>query len=98
MEKFGKFTAIVLVMIIAPIINGLVVTKLWGWFIVPTFEMNPLRIVEAIGIVLLITFIRSKREKSDSDNFWEDFSANVVFTVIMTAFVLLAGWVVQLFM
>jgi len=63
MENFGKFMTIVLAMIISPIISGFVIVKLWAWFIVPTFEVNPLRIVEAIGIMLLINYLKAKRDK-----------------------------------
>jgi hypothetical protein len=98
MENFGKFMTIVMAMIISPIINGFVIMKLWAWFIVPTFEMNPLRIVEAIGIMYLINFIRMKRDKDQTDNFWEEFSTNVVFVLLMAGFALLSGWIVQMFM
>ena len=99
MKNFGKFMTIVLAMIISPIINGFVFSKLWFWFIVPTFQMQPLRVVEAIGIIFLINFIRVKRDKeADKDKFWETFTSNVVFTVFVAGFALLSGWVVTLFL
>jgi hypothetical protein len=99
MENFGKFMTVVLAMIISPIINGFVFSKLWFWFIVPTFQMQPLRVVEAIGIIFLINFIRVKRNKeSDKDKLWETFASNMVFTVLMAGFALLSGWVVTLFL
>ncbi len=99
MENFGKFMTVVLAMIISPIINGFVFSKLWLWFIVPTFQMQPLRVVEAIGIIFLINFIRVKRDKEvDKDKFWETFANNMVFVVLMAGFALLSGWVVTLFL
>ena len=99
MENFGKFMTVVLTMIISPIINGFVFSKLWFWFIVPTFQMQPLRVVEAIGIIFLINFIRAKRDKeADVDKFWETLASNMVFTVLMAGLVLLSGWVVTLFL
>lgn len=99
MENFGKFMTVVLAMIISPIINGFVFSKLWLWFIVPTFQMQPLRVVEAIGIIFLINFIRVKRDKEvDQDEFWETFATNMVFIVLMAGFTLLSGWVVTLFL
>ena len=96
MENFGKFMAIVLGIIISPIINGFVFSKLWLWFIVPTFQTQPLRIVEAIGISLFINFIFSKRVK-ETEEFWETFIKNVVFVILMGSFVLLFGWILTLF-
>ena len=96
MENFGKFVAIVLGIIIIPIINGFVFSKLWLWFIVPTFQTQPLRIVEAIGIVFLINFILSKRVK-ETEEFWENFTKNVIFIILMGGFALLSGWILTLF-
>ena len=98
MENFGKFMTVVLAMIISPIINGFVFSKLWLWFIVPTFQIQPLRVVEAIGIIFLINFIRVKRDKEAyKDKFWETFANNMIFIVLMAGFALLSGWVVTLF-
>ena len=99
MEKFGKFMTVVLAMIISPIINGFVFSKLWLWFIVPTFQMQPLRIVEAIGIMFLINFILAKKDKEiDKDNFWKEFETNMIFFVLIAGFALLSGWIVTLFL
>ena len=99
MENFGKFMTVVLTMIISPIIKGFVFSKLWFWFIVPTFQMQPLRIVEAIGIIFLIDFIRAKRDKEAAkDDFWETLANNMVFIVLVAAFALFSGWIVTLFL
>ncbi len=98
MENFGKFITVVLAMIISPLISGFVIMKLWAWFIVPTFEMQPLRIVEAIGIMFLINFIRLKREKTENEEFWGNFATNMIFLIVMAGFALLSGWIVTLFM
>jgi hypothetical protein len=99
MENFGKFMVIVLAMIISPIINGFVIMKLWGWFIVTTFDLPPLRVVEAIGIAFLINYVRAKRSKdANNDNFWSGFTLNVIFVLLHSGFALLSGWIVKSFM
>lgn len=99
MEIFGKFMTIVLGMIISPIISGFVIVKLWAWFIVPTFEMNQLRIVEAIGIMFLINYLKAKQDKeADKDKFWEQFATNFIYLILTAGFALLSGWIVQKFM
>ena len=99
MENFGKFMTVILAMVISPIINGFVVLKLWAWFIVPTFEAQPLRIVEAIGLMFIVNYLKTKTLKeADKDKFWELFAAKFVFIIIYSGFALLAGWVVSLFM
>lgn len=99
MENFGKFMTIILAMIISPIISGFVIMKLWLWFIVPIFEINPLRIVEAIGLMFFVNYLKIKRyEEEDRDRFWEKFKANVLYTILMAGFALFTGWLVNLFM
>ena len=98
MENFGKFMTVLLAMIISPVINGFVFSKLWLWFIVPTFQIQTLRVVEAIGIILLINFIRVKRDKEASkDKLWETLALNMIFVVLMAGFALFSGWIVTLF-
>ena len=99
MENFGKFMTVILAMVISPIINGFVVTKLWTWFIVPTFDANPLRIVEAIGLVFIVNYLRMKRDKNaDEVDFWSDFASNILFIILYAGFALFSGWIVQKFM
>jgi len=98
MEKFGKFMAILLAMIISPIITGFIFTQLWLWFIVPTFHLQPLRIVEAIGIMFLFNYVTTKPKKEAEQNFWTAFKFNMAFIVVAAVFVLLVGYIVSLFM
>lgn len=99
MENFGKFMAILLAMIISPIINGFVFSKLWLWFIVPIFQIQPLRIVEAIGIIFLISFTFMKNKKPVSkDKFWSKFASNLIFIILKASVVLFSGWIVTLFL
>lgn len=99
MENFGKFMTVLLGMIISPLVNGFVFAKLWAWFIVSTFGAHPIRLVEAIGLILLINFMLAKKSKDgDADKFWETFTENVIFIILMAGFALLSGWIVTLFM
>ena len=99
MEAFGKFMTVVLALIITPIITGFGFVKLWAWFIVPTFNMHTLRIVEAIGLMMIIGFVRAKQNNKDEDeDAWQRFIKTILFTVIMSAIVLFFGWIVSMFM
>ena len=99
MENFGKIMTVILAMIISLIVSGFVVLKLWAWFIVPIFEAQPLRLVEAIGLMFFINYLKAKYDKeADKDKFWEQFATNFASVIIYAGFALLAGWVVSLFM
>lgn len=57
---------VVMAFVIGPILKGLVLCKLWAWFIVPVFHLPGLSIVYAIGIgIVLNTFMPSSFPKSD---------------------------------
>ena len=98
MKNFGKFMTVVLAMVISPVINGFIFSKLWLWFIVPIFETNPLKLAEAIGLMFLINYLGRKCDKNVNDNWWEEFINSIFFLIIMAGFTLLFGWIVTLFL
>jgi hypothetical protein len=99
MENFGKLVTIVLSMIFSVVITGFVFAKLWLWFIVPIFQFQPLRLVESIGIIVLISFVMVKQDNSVTNgNFWDKFVDSIMFTVVSSGLALLCGWIVTLFL
>lgn len=101
MENFGKFMAIVLILIINPIVGGFVLSKLWLWFIVPIFQMEPLRVVEAIGILLIIGFLKFKRDKVEealNQNFWAALGEDFIYALLTAGMFFLFGWIVSCFL
>jgi hypothetical protein len=99
MENFGKFMTLVMAMIISPIVSGFVTMKLWFWFMVPIFGMNPLRLVEAIGLMFLINYLKFRKTKpTDKDKFWLEFTESIITVILIAAVALFSGWIVQKFM
>jgi hypothetical protein len=99
MENLGKFVTVVLAVIVSAIIRGFIFSKLWLWFIVPIFQMQPLRVVEAIGIMSLIEFFLIKKDKNNNEEkFWETLLSSMLFVMITSGFTLLFGWIVTLFL
>ena len=97
MKKFGEFMAILLAAFIGTVINSFVLTKLWAWFIVPIFELNPLRLIEAMGILLIVTFITPKNTKKDGET-WEKVLESFIFTITLALMTLGMGWIFSLIM
>lgn len=56
LKLFGLFWSFVLLFIIASVLEGLVLSYLWTWFIVP-LGVRPVSILHAIGICVLLDFI-----------------------------------------
>ena len=48
----------IIINILALISYGFVLTKLWGWFIIPIFHLPVLTIVPAMGIMITICLFR----------------------------------------
>ena len=99
MENFGKIMAVILVMVISPIISGFVFMKMWAWFVVPVFYQNPLRLVEAIGLMFLFNYVRMRRDKGGDDNgFVTKIVEASLYVIMASGFGLLFGWVIKSFM
>jgi hypothetical protein len=100
MKNFRKFMIALFVIIIASIARGFVITQLWLWFVVPIFEADPLRIIEAIGLVCLINYITAKKERKelDEDEYWAFFIAKIKHLISLSGLALLSGWILQMFM
>jgi len=99
MENFGKFIATLIIMFCVPIMTGFVFAQLWQWILVPTFELQPLRLIEAIGIMLILGYvlIKVKAKKEPNDEFI-DLLKGVVKAVVISGLALFYGWIITLFM
>ena len=95
MEKFGKFTFGLITYIAHILINGFMIMKFWGWFIVPVFQVQYLHFSGCIGLgVFVIIFKTHKREPEKKfKELVEDTFYYTTFDVIL----LLVGWIVYLF-
>jgi len=45
------------VIAVLAVLNGWVVSVLWGWFIVPLFSLPTLSIVQAIGLGMVVSYM-----------------------------------------
>lgn len=56
--------------------NGLALTVLWRWFVMPVFSLPPLTIPQALGIALVVAFLTHQTESdghSDGIQRWVNF-------------------------
>jgi hypothetical protein len=77
-------------------LNGWVLTMLWGWFVSPLFGLPPLSIPQAIGLCLVVSMmVGTSRASKDSDKDWTNLLAVGVGTPLL---VLAMGWIVAGFL
>lgn len=79
--------------LICVIFTAFVITRLWGWFIVPFFELPELTVLYALGIsmtarLILPSFSDKKSEEYEMEDYLK--------WVLTPAMGLLLGWIVHL--
>jgi len=101
METLGKLIVTLSFMVGGTLLRGYVFVKLWRWFIVPTFDLNPLRIVEAIGLSMVVGFLVAKKrdfEPEEDKDFMTLLLKGIFWLVGFYGFMLLFGWIISSFM
>lgn len=96
----GMVVAVILgfvaMMVVASVLNGYVLTKLWGWFIVPTFHVPVLHLVPAMGLAMVVSYLTYQIDTSAQA---EKASVTRWVGLILNPLVVLAiGWVLHKFM
>ncbi len=72
-------------------------TIMWGWFVVPTFNVKPLLMVQAIGLSMVVSFLTHQLSSDPFDGEKEPNKSimRVMMAAITPAVVLFFSWVVQ---
>ena len=88
--------------ILGYIVSGLVLSIMWDWFMVPTFEVPEISILEAIGITLIVDLLIrnvATRGSVDKESDTDKKLARSLGRAFLTPFIiLLIGWIVLQFM
>lgn len=80
------------------ILHGWILSLLWKWFFVPIFALPELRLIEAIGIMIVIGFIRHRAVWSREED-RQAIALHGVIDSLIAPFIFLAfGWIVRSFM
>lgn len=97
---FGGAVGFVILIALSSILNGYVLSVLWGWFMVPTFHVPALTLAPAIGLAMVVSYLTyqiSDCEESDK-GFGEKIARGVAYAIMKPGFALFAGWIVHKFM
>jgi hypothetical protein len=89
--------AITALVAVAMVWRGYVFSLLWAWFAVPIFGFAPLSIAQAIGVMVVVSFMtyhRTWNEAKDKDVKWAPF----VMLFASPAVTLAGAWVVKQYM
>lgn len=86
-------------MVLNLIVKGIVMTKLWNWFVSPYFGIIEITLVIAIGIALVyaaLSMHTPSKELNDIEP--STIIQNHIFILINYFFVLFVGWVLTFFL
>lgn len=64
MGTFGLIGLMVAVLALGVIVRAFVLTVLWSWFVVPTFDLRPLAIPAAMGLSLIVGMLSYQETKT----------------------------------
>lgn len=89
----GLFAFITLMIAAVSVVNGFILSTMWGWFIVPLFGLPALNIPAAIGISMVVSLFAYRRPEKNKDmkEAWADLATAIAGRFI----VLFAGWVLK---
>jgi len=73
---------------------------LWQWFIVATFGLSPITVIQAIGLSIVVNFIVLKLPKIDDEYkpTIEDVFMSEIRSISIHGFIFVIGFVFSLFM
>jgi hypothetical protein len=100
MKIIGYITATIFLLIYGALMNGWALSKLWLWFIVPTFDLPPISIPAAIGMAIVVGYMSKTikptkpGEKTYGEALLEDFGVST----FKPLFALLIGSIVRLYL
>jgi len=77
------------------LLNGFVLSILWGWFIVGVFGLPALTVGQAIGVSMVIGFLTYQQTHDSAKKSWaEVLSAGLGLAILKPLITLAFGWVV----
>ena len=98
MKTIGYLTVTIALLVYSAIMNGWALTKLWAWFIVPTFSAPTLSVPAAIGIYYLVGFFKSTSFKENEKPLNELLIRGVVYATVSPLVTLACAAVVRIWM
>ncbi len=97
---FGIIVLTVFLMCGAYLLDGWVLSILWGWFAVPVFHAPILSVVPAMGISTTVGFLTYHKPAEDSKSKSSTYRLieGTMYAAFVPLFALLTGYVIHLFM
>lgn len=90
-----------LLIVVGAVANGLVLSQLWDWFVVETFNVPGINAFQAIGISLIAGMLTKGSTSRESDeeehSVWYSLSLAFALAIVSPLFALFVGWTIYQF-
>lgn len=77
--------------------GGFTFMTLWAWFVAPTFGIAILTYTQSLGLMLVLTFFKTKSTATDGDNSAEKLIATSFAFYVLYGLLLGIGAIIKLF-
>lgn len=67
MNKIGYIATYLIITAFGVVYNGYALTALWDWFIVSTFKLESLSLIQAVGVALTVGYLTKGIPSKDPD-------------------------------
>lgn len=95
----GAVLVVPITLVISYGLGGWVLSVLWGWFIVPLFDVSQITVLQAIGLTVVAgMFATRKADTKAEENPGKAILTSVLWPVAYPLAALLVGWLVHLMM
>lgn len=95
METFGKICFSIIAIIVSTLLSGFIFMLMWGWFVVPTFNLQYLTLIQCIGLRFFLNQFSSNQLKQDFT--FAELGEMFARELISGGLILLLGWIIHLF-
>lgn len=88
-----KMLSLILMIPVSVLVHGLVVSTLWGWFVVPTFGLPDIGILTAAGLSMVFNYGSTSSSKAlETTEEIVQFAINRL--ALVPSMALLIGWII----
>jgi hypothetical protein len=95
-KAFVLVIAMFLLLLAGLALNAFVLVQLWGWFVVPTFGLVALSFLQAMGLVITVSFL-TKQVATNYKGLEIDGAKSLRSIFTQPMLVLFVAWIVQSF-
>ena len=84
--------------ILVALLGGWMFSYLWLWFVVPTFGLSPITVIQAVGLVITVGFLVKRGSSSKDSDTIEDVVTSMFLNIISMFVIFGFGFIFSFFM